>query len=169
MKWIHWLDENLEEVVLIFLLVAITCIMGLQVFCRYILNNSLSWSEELTRFLFIYMCFISISYCIKKSISIRIEQFIQLFSNKVYSILQMIIQGILLIFFILMSIHAWTFLLQGIASSQLSPALQIPMWWIQAAPLIGFILASIRSFQNLWIDGEKIFHKQWDKKEDKLC
>ncbi len=81
----------------------------------------------------------------------------------------MIIQGVLLIFFILMSIHAWTFLLQGIASSQLSPALQIPMWWIQAAPLIGFVLASIRSFQNLWIDGEKIFHKQWDKKEDKLC
>ena len=55
MKIIKWLDDNLEECLLIILLIIITCLMGIQVFCRYILNNSLSWSEELTRFLFIYV------------------------------------------------------------------------------------------------------------------
>ncbi len=65
MKWIHWLDENFEEVLLIFLLIAITCIMGLQVFCRYILNNSLSWSEffilvrrTYTFFIYLYVFYI---------------------------------------------------------------------------------------------------------------
>jgi len=30
-------------------LIAMTLIMGVQVFCRYVLGMSLSWSEELTR------------------------------------------------------------------------------------------------------------------------
>ena len=66
MKIIRWLDDNLEEALLIALLVTMTLLMGLQVFSRYILNASLSWSEELTRYLFIWSGFLSISYCIKK-------------------------------------------------------------------------------------------------------
>ena len=69
MKIIRWLDDNLEEALLIALLVMMTLLMGLQVFSRYILNASLSWSEELTRYLFIWSGFLSISYCIKKSFS----------------------------------------------------------------------------------------------------
>lgn len=65
MKIIRWLDDNLEEALLIALLVTMTLLMGLQVFSRYILNASLSWSEELTRYLFIWSGFLSISYCIK--------------------------------------------------------------------------------------------------------
>lgn len=52
-KAIHWLDANLEEFLLVILLVAMTFIMGIQVFCRYALGMSLSWSEELTRYIFI--------------------------------------------------------------------------------------------------------------------
>ena len=80
MKLLHWLDDNLEEMLLIILLTAMTLVMGVQVFSRYILNASLSWSEELTRYLFIWSAFISISYCIKKWISIKIDQLINVFS-----------------------------------------------------------------------------------------
>lgn len=52
-KILHWLDENLEEFLLVFFLIAMTLIMGIQVFCRYVLGQSLSWSEEITRYLFI--------------------------------------------------------------------------------------------------------------------
>ena len=79
MKIIRWLDDNLEEALLIALLVTMTLLMGLQVFSRYILNASLSWSEELTRYLFIWSGFLSISYCIKKWISIKIDQVILMF------------------------------------------------------------------------------------------
>ena len=42
----HWLDENLEEFLLVIGLIAMTLIMGVQVFCRYVLGMSLSWSED---------------------------------------------------------------------------------------------------------------------------
>ena len=53
-KILHWLDENLEEFILVIFLIAMTLIMGIQIFCRYVLGMSLSWSEELTRYLFIW-------------------------------------------------------------------------------------------------------------------
>ena len=46
----HWLDENLEEFLLVIGLIAMTLIMGVQVFCRYVLGMSLSWSEGLIYF-----------------------------------------------------------------------------------------------------------------------
>ena len=68
---LKWLDENLEEFLMVALLIAMTVIMGIQVFARYALGASLSWSEELTRYLFIWSGFISVSYCTKKCISIK--------------------------------------------------------------------------------------------------
>ena len=65
---LKWLDENLEEFLMVALLIAMTVIMGIQVFARYALGASLSWSEELTRYLFIWSGFISVSYCTKKCI-----------------------------------------------------------------------------------------------------
>lgn len=74
-KIISWLDSYLEEALLGIFLIAMTLIMGIQVFSRYVLQTSLSWSEELTRYLFIWSGFLSVSYCTKYCISIKIEQF----------------------------------------------------------------------------------------------
>ena len=43
----HWLDENLEEFLLVVMLAAMTLIMGIQIFSRYALGQSLSWSEDI--------------------------------------------------------------------------------------------------------------------------
>lgn len=151
MKLLHWLDDNLEEMLLIILLTAMTLVMGVQVFSRYILNASLSWSEELTRYLFIWSAFISISYCIKKWISIKIDQLINVFSKSLYVVFQLLLNVVLCLFFLYMSYHAFCFLQDSIASAQRSPALGLPMYIVQAAPLVSFVLATIRSFQQiLW-------------------
>ncbi|MGH7092423.1 MAG: TRAP transporter small permease, partial [Stellaceae bacterium] len=40
--------------------------MLLQVFCRYVLNASLSWSEELTRLLFVWLTFIGFGLAVQR-------------------------------------------------------------------------------------------------------
>mgnify|MGYP004463633691 FL=1 len=52
-KALKWLDDNLEEFLLVLLLLGMAVIMGIQVFSRFALKESLSWTEELTRYLFI--------------------------------------------------------------------------------------------------------------------
>lgn len=95
----HWLDENLEEFLLVIGLIAMTLIMGVQVFCRYVLGMSLSWSEELTRYIFIWCGFLSVSYCSKKCLSIKIEQFVAIFPRRGKAIFKIVNHTFELIFF----------------------------------------------------------------------
>ena len=59
MKLVKWLDKHLEEILLVALLFVMMIIMGIQILARYALGNSLSWSEEITRFCFIWTGFLS--------------------------------------------------------------------------------------------------------------
>lgn len=98
-KLLHGLDEYLEEVLLVILLAGMAVIMGIQVFCRYVLSMSLSWSEELTRYLFIWAGFLSISYCTKRCISIKIEQFVALFPKRGKALFKVINHTVELVLF----------------------------------------------------------------------
>ena len=113
MKIIKWLDDNFEEFILVILLLAMTLIMGIQVFTRYLLGNSLAWSEEITRYLFIWSGFISVSYCTKKCISIKIEQFISIFPKRGKAMIKLVNHTIEIIFFLFLILHLITPLFLG--------------------------------------------------------
>lgn len=149
-KAINWIDEYLEEVLLVAALAAMAVIMGVQVFCRYVLGASLSWSEELTRYIFIWAGFLSVSYCTKKCISIKIEQFVALFPKRGKAMFKVVNHTFELILFLYLIPFAWKYLMSAVANGQTSPAMGIPMYYVQAAPLVGFILSAIRVLQR-WI------------------
>ncbi len=149
-KVLHWLDDYLEEFILIIFLLAMVLIMGLQVFCRYVLSMSLSWSEEITRYLFIWSGFLSVSYCSKRCLSIKIEQFVAMFSRRGRAIFKVINHTFEFIFFIYMIPFAYSYMMSAVKSGQVSPACGIPMYYIQAAPLVSFILVAFRVLQR-WI------------------
>lgn len=147
-KGLRWLDQNLEECLMVFLLAAMTVIMVIQVFSRYALGMSLTWSEELTRYLFIWAGFLSVSYCTKKCISIKIEQFVALFPKRGKALFKVVNHTLELILFFYLIPCAWKYFHTAIASGQTSPALGLPMYAVQAAPLLGFLLAAVRVLQR---------------------
>lgn len=149
-KTLHWLDENLEEFLLVVMLAAMTLIMGIQIFSRYALGQSLSWSEEVTRFLFIWSGFLSVSYCSKKCLSIKIEQFVAAFPRRGKALFKVVNHTFELIFFLYMIPFAYSYMMSAIHSGQLSPACGIPMYYIQAAPFVSFLLVTFRILQR-WI------------------
>ena len=76
MKLLKKIDENLERWIMFLLLAGMTLVLGIQIFCRFVLNNSLTWSEELARFMFIWSTFLSIGFCLKEGISLKIDTLI---------------------------------------------------------------------------------------------
>ena len=46
------IDNHLEDLLMVVLLCVMSLLIFVQVIMRYIFNNSLSWSEELARYLF---------------------------------------------------------------------------------------------------------------------
>lgn len=149
---LRWLNENLEECLMVLLLGAMTLIMGVQVFSRYVLGASLSWSEELTRYLFVWAGFLSVGYCTKKCISIKIEQFVAVFPRRGKAAFKMVNHTLELALFLYLLPFAWKFFQSAVESGQTSPALKLPMYYVQAAPLAGFALVSFRVAQRWWIE-----------------
>ena len=117
-KILHWLDENLEEFLLVLFLILMTLIMGVQILSRYILGTSLSWSEELTRYLFVWSGFLSVSYCSKKCLSIKIEQFVAVFPRRGRAIFKVVNHTFELIFFVYMIPFAWSYMMSAVHSGQ---------------------------------------------------
>jgi TRAP-type C4-dicarboxylate transport system permease small subunit len=151
-KALLWLNENLEEFLMVVFLGAMTLIMGVQVFSRYVLGTSLSWSEELTRYIFIWAGFLSVSYCTKKCVSIKIEQFVAIFSRRTKAFLKVINHTFELTLFLYLLPFSWKYFMSAVISGQTSPALNLPMYYVQAAPLVSFVLVAFRIAQRWWIE-----------------
>ena len=149
MKVIRWLDNNLEEVLMVLLLFGIALVMILQVVTRYVFNYSMSWSDELVRYFLVWSCFLSVSFCVKKRISIKIDSLLHVLPEKAKPWLRAVRHLIILVFCILMIPFAVTFIRQAVASGATSAAMQIPMYYIQSAPLVGFLLLAVRCLQAL--------------------
>lgn len=147
MKIINWLDEHLEETLLAILLTGIAALVFGQVVARYAFNSPLSWSDELARYMLIWSTFISASYCVKKRISIKIDQFQNALPEDLIPWVKMVRHTIVFAFCIIMLPYAYDYMMQAIRNGSTSPALGIPMGYIQVAPLICMVLLSIRVIQ----------------------
>lgn len=151
-KIVAWLNENLEEWLLTVSLIGMTVIMGIQIFSRYVLGISPSWSEELTRYLFVWSGFLSVSYCTKKCISIKVEQFVSIFSKRGKAMFKLVNHTFELIFFFYLIPFAVKYMMSAVESGQVSPACHIPMYYVQAAPLVSFVLVAIRIIQRWYAE-----------------
>lgn len=126
------------------LLCGMVLIMIIQIFCRYVLGMSLSWSEEITRYLFVWSAFISISLCTKLTINIRIDLIISKLSARGKALVKIFNLTVEFAFFAYMIPYAYRYLISTIESGQVSPACGIPMYWVQSAPLVCFALCLLR-------------------------
>lgn len=165
MKVLKWLDRYLEEVLLLIMLCAMVIIMGIQITARYALSSSLSWSEEITRFLFIASGFLSASFCIKKSASVKIDQLVGMLPGKGVHIFRLISYIVQLVFFSYLIPFAWQYMMSGVKSGQLSPACGIPMYIIQASAVISFVLCVFRLVQKSVYRIGMILNKKEDRGE----
>ena len=151
-KALSWLNDSLEEFLMVVSLIMMTVIMGIQVFSRYVLGASLSWSEELTRYIFVWAGFLSVSFCTKRCVSIKIEQFVAMFPRRGKAVFKLVNHTFELIFFSYLMPFAVQYLMSAVKSGQVSPACHIPMYYVQAAPLVSFILVAIRIVQRWYIE-----------------
>ena len=155
MNILKWLDENLEKFILCAFLSIMIVVMGIQVTARYVLNSSLTWSEELTRFLFVWSAFLTLPYTIKFGLSLKIDQLLEVFPKGIRKFINIINHILMFVFFVFMFYHSTGVVQSAINSGQRSPALGIPMYIVQISSVVGFGLAAIRILQSLIISLKK--------------
>ncbi len=149
MKLLKLLNEKLEMYICITLMSIIAIVLFIQVFMRYVVQASLSWSEELARYLFVWLVYIGISYGAKVMRHIKIDAGLYFFPRAWRRYVVILGDTVFLIFSLVVVYFAWGLVVRQYTIGQLSPAMLIPMWIVYAAPCVGFFLTAIRQVQTI--------------------
>lgn len=147
MKVLKWLDDHFEEALMTTILAVMVVVLTAQVICRKVLGDSLQWSEELCRYLFIWSGFLSLSCTIHNHSTMKTELFVDLFPQGVRKWLRVAANlGMLVLSVILVKVS-----IDVVPTiTQQGTAIPISRKWIFAAPVAGFALSAVRLVQELW-------------------
>ncbi len=148
-KVLKAIDENFELFFLLILLIIISCSMMAQVIMRYVFNNSLSWSEEVSRYCLVWSTFFSIGYCTKNRKSLRITLLVDALPARVREAIYIAVQAVIFVFYGWLAVNMWSVLISATHSSRVTPATQIPIWVIYIVPFVGFVLGALRTLQDI--------------------
>lgn len=145
MKVLSFLNKHLEEALCAVLLSVMTIVIFMQIVCR-VFGLPLSWTEEIGRYMFIWLIYIGCASAIRKRKHICVELLDLVLKERGRFVLSIISNVIFLIFVGILTYYGF-FVVQRVAS-QLSPAIRMPMSIPYASVLVGSALMFIRLIQD---------------------
>ena len=131
------------EIVLVFLLVAMTLTVFSQVIARYIFEAPLSWSEELARFILIWLSMLSAAYAFKTKSHFALTILVKKMPEKHQNITSFCIHIVVAIFFLIICYYSVIFVHS--VNGHIAPALQISMQIPYSSIIVASGLISIFS------------------------
>jgi TRAP-type C4-dicarboxylate transport system permease small subunit len=137
-------DEHLakgEAAVLIAIVAVMTVVVFLQVLFRYVFAQSLQWSDELARYLFVWLSIFGAALALQKKGHFGLDLFYRMLSTRGQRFIKFPV-------FFLMGIVVFVILFHGIilvqkTALQESPAMGISMAWAYASLPVGGALMAI--------------------------
>lgn len=149
MKVIHWLDKHFEESISAALLAVMSVVILLQIILKWF-HMPLSWSEEMARYMFIWLIYISSAYAVRKRSHIKVEIVSLFLKEKGNFVLDIIADISFLIFASVIAYFGWiaTYKIAFI-NVQHSPSMHINMGWAYMSFALGCTLMTIRIVQDL--------------------
>ena len=162
MKFLKLLNDHFEEYLLVVLMVAEVVVVFAQVVTRYVFHMPLAWSEELARYMFIWLVWIGAAYATKLRKNIIIDVVASKFKGNV-KLISEIINFVL--FVVLMLFMLWTtstVMMQVYESNSMGTGTHLPMWIVWLSLPLSMALNLLRYTQNFVYDTK---HWNDDKKE----
>lgn len=161
MKFFKMLNDHFEEYLLVLLMSLEVIIVFAQVITRFVLKTPLAWSEEIARYMFIWLVWVGAAYATKENKNIKIDILSSKFTGtmKVFADIFTGALFIALMVFMLYTSGKVTYTVY--ASNSIATGSHMPMWiaWFSLPLSMGlmlfrFIQNSIRGLKNRKEDHE---------------
>jgi len=133
---------HVEDVLGTLALGVILIVMTSQIVLRYIFNDSLIWSEEISRYLLITLVFLGTATAVREREHILIDLIDRMVPPKVLTVLKILVDIVVATYLIVIVFNAFTVV--TMFSNQPSSALLVPMGIPYAVIPIGFGLSLLR-------------------------
>ncbi len=134
LKATRYLDRAMEALIVL-LFAVLVVVGGLQVFNRFALNVSLSWSEELQKYLHVWLVYFTIPVVYNRGAHIGVDVLMQALPNKPRWVLQVVID--LMWLALAVAIVRYTLIVMTVARFQVSPGIDVSMDKVYFGMVIG--------------------------------
>ncbi|MCL4798559.1 MAG: TRAP transporter small permease [Burkholderiales bacterium] len=136
--------------VAVMVLAAAFAVVCAQVFARYVLNDSLIWAEELTRFLVVWSTMIGSAAAYRRGEHIGITMVLDKLAGAWRGTVVRAIHLLVLAFASMVAWEGWHLTMRNFARNQLAPAMQVDIAWAYLALPIGGFLIALAAAEALW-------------------
>ena len=142
------LYDRLLNLVLFLLMAGMVVAISAQVWYRFILNDPLSWSEELGRYMFVWISFIGAAVGIRYRVHLGIDLLEKMVSAGAYRYLAVMVNLLIQIFLVVVVYQGFDII--KVVQFQTSASMGIPMTYPYAAVPVGALLMLINSLRLSW-------------------
>lgn len=129
------------------LFVACVSVTFAGVFARYVLNDSIIWAEEFSRYTFNWVIMLACALAVSSNSHMYIDVIYRVVPRRFHKAYQAVVDGLVLVFLAFM-VYQSVALVQG-AGVQISAAMRIPMRWIYYGMPVGFALMLVFGVERL--------------------
>lgn len=159
-KLLAGLDWILDKVTLA-ILILLNLVVGLQVFSRYVLNHSLFWSEELARYMFIWLVFLSAAMVLRQDRHIQVSAFVDILPASMKRAI--IVLGDLLMLGFVLVVFVESIRLASMVWTVLTAAMEIPWSLVYLGILLGMGVMLFALLGSLWarLMGRRVEKRAW--------
>lgn len=148
-KIIAAINSFVRLIIIAILSVTIVAVF-LQVLFRFFLDQPLAWTEELARYLLVWITFLGSAYAMSVKAHIGTE-YIQKFLSPLMKNVVLILAALLSIFFFVVMVYQG-YLLSVRSMTQTSPSLLVPMGYVYMVIPISGILLIMNVIHVTWKD-----------------
>jgi TRAP-type C4-dicarboxylate transport system permease small subunit len=153
---VRYLLDNFEDEVASLLMMAITIILILQICTRYFLGDPLSWTEEVSRHLFVWLVFFGASGAIRDRSHIAVDVVSEHLSSRMRLII-MLGSNVLVLFFLINLLYWGTRAVSRMWSLS-TATLEIPFGLVYTVFPITATLMIFRTITQMYEDAQSVGH-----------
>ncbi|TXR53371.1 TRAP transporter small permease [Reinekea thalattae] len=141
--------DQIEGFLIATILASASVLTFVQVFFRYVLNDSIFWAEEAVLYLIIAMSFLSTSLGVRKKSHITVDVLKACIPKSFQAVFLFISSLIGFVFGLLIFYYGYALYSSAVSRGQLTPTLRMPIAYIYALIPITACLQSFRYFESM--------------------
>jgi TRAP-type C4-dicarboxylate transport system permease small subunit len=135
---------RIEDWLSVLILAGLACITFANVLVRYLTNESIAWTEEISVFLMIVLTMTAGATAFFRNQHIRIEYFSYGGTEGHRRTLALIVNSLVLFFFLLLAVLSARMAYDNFIWGDTTPAIGLPMWWYSVWMPVLSIAISLR-------------------------
>lgn len=124
--------NKFEYVALILALAVMVAVIFSQVVMRYVFNNSLSWSEEFARYLFVWFSWMGVSAAVKDKEHLKVDILLTALEKrgllKAKEVTNLVVSLVWLVTTLIVAYYGFQVVMAQMSMRVVTPAMRLPVW-----------------------------------------